>query len=90
MIYKPDSLSGIYAPVHTIMSQIQSAQSGFITSQIQALARIEQKDPKLLTEGIARGSIVLMSRGDIVTGIGSGLKTKVNVNIGTSSGRCYP
>lgn len=72
------------------MSQVHSAQSGVITPQMQGVAQYEEKDLEFICEGVATGSIVLMNRGDLVTGIGCGLKTKVNVNIGTSSGRCYP
>ena len=54
------------------------------------IAKSEKQDPGDLNKRIARGSVIFMSRGNQVLGIGEGLKTKVNVNIGTSSGRCNP
>ena len=44
-------------------------------------------DPELLCREIAEGSAVIMQRGDRFTGIGRGLSTKVNVNLGTSTGK---
>jgi phosphomethylpyrimidine synthase len=49
------------------------------------VARTEGIRPEELCERISQGSIVIMQRGRRVTGIGRGLSTKVNVNLGTSS-----
>jgi phosphomethylpyrimidine synthase len=66
-------------------TQVEQAQRGTITPQMQDIARSEGIDPHVLRESIAEGSAVIMQRGRRVTGIGRGLSTKVNVNLGTSS-----
>ena len=63
----------------------EQAQEGTITPQMREVARKEGIDPETLREGIAAGSAVIMQRGKRYTGIGKGLSTKVNVNLGTSS-----
>ncbi len=63
----------------------EQAQEGTITPQMREVARKEGIDPEALREGIAAGSAVIMQRGKRYTGIGKGLSTKVNVNLGTSS-----
>jgi len=63
----------------------EQAQDGTITPQMQVVARNEGITPETLREGIAAGSAVIMQRGKRYTGIGKGLSTKVNVNLGTSS-----
>jgi phosphomethylpyrimidine synthase len=66
-------------------TQVEQAQRGTITPQMQDVARTEGIHPEELCERISQGSIVIMQRGRRVTGIGRGLSTKVNVNLGTSS-----
>jgi len=51
------------------------------------VAGAEGVEPKTLCRQIAEGSIVIMQRGDRLTGIGRGLSTKINVNLGTSTGK---
>ena len=51
----------------------------------RTVARKEGLDPEKLCERIAAGSAVIMQRSKRYTGIGKGLSTKVNVNLGTSS-----
>lgn len=63
----------------------EQAQEGTITTQMREVARKEGIDPETLRERIAAGSAVIMQRGKRYTGIGKGLSTKVNVNLGTSS-----
>ena len=69
-------------PMHT---QVKQAQGGTITPQMRDVARSESIDPIELRDRIAAGSAVIMQRGKRYTGIGKGLLTKVNVNLGTSS-----
>ena len=69
-------------PMHT---QVEQAQRGTITPQMQDIARSEGTSPHELCERIAAGSAVIMRRRKHCTGIGKGLFTKVNVNLGTSS-----
>jgi phosphomethylpyrimidine synthase len=66
-------------------TQVEQAQRGTITPQMEEIARSESMDPHELCDRIATGSAVIMQRGRRVTGIGRGLSTKVNVNLGTSS-----
>jgi phosphomethylpyrimidine synthase len=66
-------------------TQVEQAQRGLITLQMQLIARSESIDPGELCERIAAGSAVIMQRERHSTGIGKGLSTKVNVNLGTSS-----
>lgn len=71
------------------MTQIESAKLGKITPEMTAVARKEGVRPGFVREGIARGSIVIpynnTRRIAQPCGIGAGLKTKVNANIGTST-----
>jgi len=66
---------------------IEHAKKGTITVQMHKVAQAEGIDPGVLRERIATGSVVIMQRDDRVVGIGKGLSTKVNVNLGTSSGK---
>jgi len=70
--------------MHTL---IEHAQKGTITEQMQKVAQAEGIDSGVVRERIATGSVVIMQRGDRVVGIGKGLSTKVNVNLGTSTGK---
>lgn len=54
---------------------------------MRVVARTEGILPDELCERISQGSIVIMERGRRVIGIGRGMSTKVNVNIGTSSAK---
>ncbi len=71
-------------------TQIEYALDGTATKQMEMVARSENIDIDALLSGISNGSIVLMNRCDVTAGIGQGLLTKVNVNIGTSSLKINP
>lgn len=64
---------------------VDHAQRMTITPQMRAVATAEGIDESILCERIATGSAVIMQRGERMVGIGKGLRTKVNVNLGTSS-----
>ncbi len=66
---------------------VEHAKKGTITVQMRKVAQAEGIDSEMLRERIATGSVVIMQRGDRVVGIGKGLSTKVNVNLGTSTGK---
>jgi phosphomethylpyrimidine synthase len=68
-------------------SLIEKAQQGTITPEIRAVATAEGIRVSLLREHIAEGSAVIMQRGECLVGIGTGLRTKINVNLGTSPGK---
>ncbi len=53
-------------------TQIEQAQKGTITPQMQDIARSEGIDPHVLCERIAAGIAVIMRRGNCCTEIGKG------------------
>lgn len=70
------------------MTQIEAAKSGVVTQEIEQVAKDENRSVDFIMEGLRKGSIVIPKNKnhDIKpVGIGKGLKTKVNANIGTSS-----
>ncbi|MDP2767101.1 MAG: phosphomethylpyrimidine synthase ThiC, partial [Candidatus Methanoperedens sp.] len=69
---------------------VEQAKDGNITKQIEAVAEAENVDIPVMLERIAMGSVVIMNRGEGSVGIGKGIATKVNVNIGTSSLKINP
>jgi phosphomethylpyrimidine synthase len=71
-------------------TQVESARDGIVTPQMEAVARAENVDVQTLLSQIAEGSAVVMTREESPVGIGKGLRTKVNVNIGTSSLKIDP
>jgi phosphomethylpyrimidine synthase len=72
---------------HMHTTHVEHAQRGTVTPQMEDIARSEGISPFELCNGISQGSIVIMQRGRHITGIGKGLSTKVNVNLGTSTGK---
>ena len=67
-----------------------SARRGAITDEMRRVARDEDVEPEWLARRMATGSIIIPSNTERPqrihnVGIGRGLKTKVNVNIGTST-----
>ena len=71
------------------MTQLESARKGMVTPQMNAVAEAEGLDAEFIREGVASGKIVIPANINheklVPCGIGQGLKTKVNANIGTSS-----
>jgi phosphomethylpyrimidine synthase len=68
---------------------LEHARQGNVTSPMHAVADAEGIDADVLCGRIATGSVVIMQRGRRCVGIGKGLSTKVNVNLGTSSGKSH-
>lgn len=70
------------------MTIIREAKAGTITEEMKTVARQEGVEVELIREGIARGTIVIpfnrRHKNLIPRGIGTGLSTKVNANLGTS------
>ena len=71
-------------------TQMSSARRGIATAEMMQVAKDEDVSLDTLLHGIARGSIIIpkntVRKQQIkAVGIGQGLKTKVNVNIGTST-----
>jgi phosphomethylpyrimidine synthase len=71
------------------MTQVEAARKGKITDEIRAVAEREKRPQSFIAEGVDKGTIVIpvnrLRRGRYAIGIGAGLSTKVNANIGSSS-----
>lgn len=69
-------------------TQMDAAKKGIITKEMQAVAEYEQMDVKELMELIAKGQVAIPANKNHKClkpyGIGRMLKTKINVNLGTS------
>jgi len=66
---------------------VDQAKNGTVTPRMKRVAKAEGMEPQVLCRRIAEGSTVIMQRGNRLTGIGRGLSTKINVNLGTSTGK---
>jgi phosphomethylpyrimidine synthase len=65
---------------------LEAAIAGREVQVINSVAKVEGMRPDFLLRQIASGRIVIMQRdGKPAVGIGEGLKTKINANIGTSA-----
>jgi len=71
------------------MTQMQRALEGKITPEMRKVADEEGIDPEILRQRIAQGTAIIPANihheGLRPMGIGQGLRTKVNANVGTSS-----
>ena len=70
------------------MTQIEAARAGIVTDEMRYVAEQENRPVEFIMEGLKKGTIVIPKNKnhDIKPmGIGEGLRTKVNANIGTSS-----
>ena len=69
------------------MTQISEAKKGGITKEMTEVAKTEGIAPSEIQKGIAEGTIVICKNKVHKIkplGIGKGLRTKINANIGTS------
>lgn len=72
-------------------TQIQQARAGFITREMIEVAKTENVDVNWLRDEIKTGRIVIpknINHDFPARGIGKGLSTKINANIGTSEKHC--
>jgi len=71
------------------VTQLDLARKGTISLQMKQVAEKEGLEAELVRQGVAQGTIVIpanIRHGNLSPcGIGKGLSTKVNANIGTSS-----
>lgn len=69
-------------------TQMDAARKGIITKEMEIVSKKENIDIKLLMERMAKGKIVIPANKNHKTldpeGVGKGLKTKINVNLGIS------
>lgn len=74
------------------MTQMQEARAGRVTMEMRVVAEKERVPVEKIMEGLATGRIVILANGRhkglSPEGIGEGLRTKVNANIGTSGRYC--
>lgn len=71
------------------MTQLELAKESIISSPMKLVAQQEGVDAEFIRQGVAKGTIVIPANINhtnlVPCGIGQGLRTKVNANIGTSS-----
>ncbi len=76
----------------TMTTQLEHARQGTITKEMQIVAKNEGLTESFIVDHVAKGEIVIPCnpgrKNQIITGIGTGLRTKVNASIGTSSDIC--
>ena len=69
-------------------TQMDSARKGILTKELLAVAKKEQMEPEKLVKLVAAGQVVIPANKCHTcldpNGIGSALRTKINVNLGTS------
>jgi len=74
------------------MTQVELARKGVVSPQVKHVAKQEGVQSDFVLQGLIEGTIVIPANPNhknlIPCGIGKGLKTKVNANIGTSSDFC--
>ena len=70
------------------ITQIDAARAGLVTPQMQRVAEKEGRDPEWIRERVAKGTIAIPANVNHTSldahGVGEGLRTKVNVNLGIS------
>ena len=75
---------------HKLVTQMDFARAGIITDAMRAVAEAEHRDPEFIRAGVAAGRIAIpanvrhLAAGLKPAGVGEGLSTKVNVNLGIS------
>lgn len=69
-------------------TQMEAAKKGIVTKEMEIVAQKEQIDTKELMELVAKGTVAIPAninhKSLSAEGIGDGLKTKINVNLGIS------
>jgi len=74
------------------MTRIELARKGIVTDEVKAVAEAEALPADQVMQGLSQGTVVIArnSQHEIVPlGIGKGLRTKINANIGTSKDRIF-
>ena len=69
-------------------TQMEAAKQGIITPEMKTVAEKEFTDPEIIRERVALGQIAIPAninhKSLCAEGIGKGLRTKINVNLGIS------
>lgn len=73
-------------------TQMDAAKKGIITNQMRIVAQKEKMDTEMLRGLVAEGKVVIPANKNHISidpeGVGQGLRTKINVNLGVSKD-CY-
>jgi len=73
---------------NTTMTRMEQARAGIITEEMKQVALAEGHSPEYIRQGIADGTIIITRNNRHTSiaplGVGKGLSTKINANIGTS------
>lgn len=74
-------------------TQMDAARKGLITPAMERVAKEENMELTLLQERLAQGTIVIpankLHTRLVPCGVGQGLRTKINVNLGVSKDCCH-
>ncbi len=73
------------------MNQLQEALNGVVTAEMKEISQAEDIAPELVRQRTEKGQIIILKgrfRERKTVGIGSGLRTKINASIGTSTDVC--
>ncbi len=74
------------------MTQLELVQSGVVSPQVKHVVEQERVEVNFILQGLIEGTIVIPANPNhanlVPCGIGTGLRTKVNANIGTSPDFC--
>jgi len=77
-----------------LATQMGSAKRGQITEEMRIVAEDEGESAEVICQRIAEGTVIItrnvMRKNVHPLGIGKGLRTKVNANVGTSQDLCDP
>ena len=69
-------------------TQMEAAKKGILTKEMKSIAESEFMDEKVLMERVAKGEIAIPANKNhsslLAKGVGTGLSTKINVNLGIS------
>ena len=75
-----------------MVNQMKAAKMRQITEEMKIVAKEEDESPKKICRRVAAGRVVItrnMERENVIPlGIGEGLRTKINANVGTSTDLC--
>ncbi len=73
-------------------TQMDAARKGVLTSQMKTVAKKEKMQPEVLRTLIAAGKVIIPANKNHTNldpeGVGQGLRTKINVNLGISKDCC--
>ena len=74
--------------MRTYHTQMEAAKKGIITPEMETVAKKEYMEPEVLREKVAKGEVAIPANvrhtALSAEGIGGGLRTKINVNLGIS------